>query len=685
MWAGAVLAGAGLVAAGCSYQLPSLAVSPAARPRSSVILAADGHQIATVHGPVNRQPVPLSAIPLILQKAVVATEDRGFWTEPAVDLGAVARAALADARTGRPEQGGSTIAEQYVKTELSPAGAPRTLAEKIREATLAYELERRYSRAQVLDMYLNAVYLGSGSYGVEAASETYFGRPVGQLDLAQAALLAGLIQAPSGDDPLTDPAAAARRRREVLDSLVSLGIVSPQAARAAGSAPLVETGPDSPSSYPAPYFVSDVEAFILSNRAFGPTEQARRHALYDGGLTIRTTLDLAQQAEAEQAIAHVLPGTASGPAAALVTLDPSTGAVLALVGGEDYFSRRPGSQLDLATQAARQSGSTFKPFVLTAALERGFSLSRLYPAPASISIPITGGTWSVHNYPGEPTGTMNLVSATVVSDNVVYAQLMMQVGPARVVSTAAALGITTPLGAYPSAALGSNAVNPLEMADAYATLIDGGVHHAPLMVTEVDSPTGRVLYRHRPDPRRVVSTQVAYTVDAVLERVVDEGTGVEARIGRPVAGKTGTTDNWNDAWFVGGTPQIVSAVWVGFPQAEKSMVPPTTPILVTGGTWPARIFQLYASVALADQPIVDFPNPPPPAARAIAGPAGVPVDHVVGFPVAVAESELARDGFVAEVRGVPSREYPPGYVVSQTPPGGAAAPGGSTVVLEVSH
>ncbi|MHB1911811.1 MAG: penicillin-binding protein, partial [Acidimicrobiales bacterium] len=373
-----------------------------------------------------------------------------------------------------------------------------------------------------------------------------------------------------------------------------------------------------------------------------------------------------------------------GPSAALAAVDPTTGAVTALVGGRDFYSGRPGSQLDLATQSERQGGSTFKPFVLTTALEHGIGLNQEFAAPARISIPITGGTWNVQNYPGEPVGTMNLVKATIFSDNVVYAQLMMRTGPSSAVSVAARLGITTPLQANPAAVLGTNPVNPLEMADAYATLINGGVHNSPFMVSEVDGPHGRVLYRHHRDPHRVVPAAVAYTVDGVLQQVVDQGTGVEARIGRPVAGKTGTTDNWADAWFVGGTPQLASAVWVGYPGAERPMVPPATPFQITGGTWAARIFQLYVSTALADQPVIDFPNPPSTAAAAIDGPAGLPVAAVVGFPVAQATTELDGEGFVVQTDTVTNGEYPPGYVVSQSPAGGVEAPGGSAVVLQVS-
>lgn len=701
---GALVAGlavAGLAAAGalagCSYRLPALTSAgtgasagpggSAGTAQSSVVLAADGSVLQTLHGPVDRRPVPLATVPAVLRQAVVATEDQRFWTEPAVDVRAVARAAVADLQAGRAAQGGSTIAEQYVKLRLEEGPGRRGLTDKIREATQAYELERHHPRSQILEDYLNAIYLGNGAYGVQAAAETYFARPVAQVDLAQAALLAGLIHAPSATDPFTHPDAATTRRREVLERMVHLGRITAAQASAAAREPLTRPVPSAPSTAPAagaPYLVDEAESFVLSDRAFGSTEGERSRALFAGGLRIHTTLDPRSQTEAETAVRRVLPATASGPAAALVALDPRSGAVVALVGGQAYGSGAPGSQVDLATQARRQSGSTFKPFVLTAALQAHIPLRRVFPAPASISIPVTGGSWRVRNYEGEPTGSMDLVQATVVSDNTVFAQLMMQVGPAAVVSTAANLGISTPLDAYPSAVLGTNVVNPLEMAAAYGTLADDGIYNPPFLVSEVDGPGGTVLYRHRSSPRRAVSSEVAREVVGVLEQVVDRGTGVKARIGRPVAGKTGTTDSWADAWFVGATPQLVGAVWVGYPSAEQPMVPPTTPFRITGGTWPAQVFQLFASAALANEPVIDFPPADPAALATISGPTGIVVPDVVGFPVGAATGELSRAGFVVATSSRSSGEYPPGYVLSEDPAGGTEAPGGSTVRLVVS-
>jgi penicillin-binding protein 1A len=431
--------------------------------------------------------------------------------------------------------------------------------------------------------------------------------------------------------------------------------------------------------------VADVERFIISDPHFGPTPEARRRALYEGGLRIHTTLDLKRQAEADAAVARVLPSGTDQPDGALASLDPRTGAVVALVGGRGFFSSDPTAQLDLATQSNRPSGSTFKPFVLATALDQGIPLSRTFDGPSSIDIPIAGGHWHVANYEGEPVGRMDLVRATVVSDNTVYAQLMMQVGPENVVATASRLGITTPLNAYPSAVLGTNTVNPLEMASAYGTLANDGLANPPYLVSRVEDPDGSVAYEHHPQPHRAVSEAVARTMDGVLQQVVDRGTGVLARIGRPVAGKTGTTDNWADAWFVGATPQLVSAVWVGYPQSERPMVPPVTPFSVTGGTWPADIWQQYSAQALASEPVIDFPSPPPTAGSAIAGPQGLAVPDLVGLPYDQAVQTLERAGFADRTSTEASAEYPPGYVIAQDPPAGTSAPGGSTVTITESR
>ncbi|MDP9071655.1 MAG: penicillin-binding transpeptidase domain-containing protein, partial [Actinomycetota bacterium] len=422
---------------------------------------------------------------------------------------------------------------------------------------------------------------------------------------------------------------------------------------------------------------------ILDDPRYGGTPQARRDLLLRGGLRVHTTLDVHKQAQAEEAVAKVLSRPDRDPTAALVSLEPATGFVRALVGGRDYYGDSPEAKFDLATQGRRPAGSSFKPFVLAAALEKGIPLSRVYDAPDTLRLPLTGRTWVVDNYEGDGgEGPMDLVEATVGSVNTVYAQLILDVGPAAAVATASRMGLTSPLSAYPSAVLGTNDVTPLEMAGAYGTLANRGAAVAPSLVTKVVARDGRVLSEHRPAPNQVLRRETADAEVGVLQRVVERGTGVGARIGRPVAGKTGTGQQWRDAWFVGFTPELVTSVWVGFPDAQRSMVPPATRIRVTGGSWPAQIWQVYTTAALAHVPVAPFPDAPRPLRPATA--VATRLGSVVGMPVAQAEQALDRSGFRAVRRPVPNEDYPPGYVVGQAPEAGTDQPGGSAVTLQVS-
>jgi len=670
------------LAAACSWQPRTLdSAAPAAPAESSQILAADGTLVTALHAEENRETVPLSQVPKSLRDAVVAIEDERFWQHQGVDTRAVGRALYADAREGTVLEGGSTITQQYVKNRL--VRPERTARRKVQEASLAYQLERRYSKERILELYLNTIYFGHGTYGVQAASHEYFGVDVDRLTLGQSALLAGIIRAPNRIDPYASADVADARRRVVLDKMVALGEISPASSAAAAAEPLVGRRVRQ-ERYPAPHFVERVKRLILDDPRFGPTPEARQDLLFRGGLRIETTLDLAKQAQAEQAVARVLSQPAHDPAAALVSLDPTNGNVRALVGGRDFFGGGPQSSFDLASQGRRPAGSAFKPFVLAAALESGIPLTATYDAPPRLVIPLPGQQWDVENYEGRGGGRLNLTDATVNSVNTVYARLILDVGPAEAVATAARMGITSPLLPYPSAVLGTNDVSPLEMASAYGTLANRGMAIDPTFVTKVTNKEGKVLYEHEASPRRAIEEATADAEIGVLRQVVERGTGVDARIGRPVAGKTGTGQEWRDAWFVGFTPDLVTSVWVGFPDRQVSMVPPTTRIQVTGGAWPAQIWQLYMSGALARTPVASFPVPRPEGSEAAAGVPERAVPSVVGMPVEQAEAALTREGFGAERRPRPSGDYPPGYVVAQTPPAGSSAPGGSPVVLDVA-
>ena len=650
----AVFAGVALVAGACAYTPRTVTPVLGGEAQSSKIFAADGTLVTTLHAEQNRELVPLDHIARPLQDAVVAIEDERFWHHGGVDLRALLRAARADARSGKVVEGGSTITEQYVKNTL--LDARRTVHRKLREASLAVQLEHKESKRQILEGYLNTVYFGNGAYGAQAAAGVYFGTGADHLTLAQAATLAGLIRSPAGFDPYTSPAAAMRRRDVVLDKLVALRWADRAAAvkaKATGLGVVPLAGP----RYPAPYFVEQVKRFVLDDPAFGPTATARQAALFRGGLRIHTTLDLTRQTEAERAVATVLSKPDQDPAGALVSLDP-------------------------ATQGRRPAGSSFKPLVLAAALLRGVPLSKTYSAPAHVVLALPDGrSWSVENYEDRAGGTMNLVDATVHSINTVYAQLILDVGPAYAVSVARRMGVASPLLPYPSAVLGTNDVTALDMATAYATIANRGMRVTPTFVTSVTSADGTALWQHHVERERALPTWVADREIGVLQQVVQRGTGVQARIGRPVAGKTGTGEKWRDAWFVGFTPDLVTSVWVGFPDAQRSMVPPTTRIRVTGGSWPAQIWQLYTGAALAQVPARPFA---PAEAGSLTPTEATQVPSVLAMPYDLAVSVLTDAGLRAVRVDVANGDYPPGVVLGQSPPAGATVEAGSTVTLEAA-
>ena len=685
----ALLLTVALAAGACSYTPTTLEVAEPDRAQSTKVFAADGTLITTLQSEENREDVRVADLPDHVTRAVLAVEDSRFYQHRGVDVRAVLRAARANARSGEAVQGGSTITQQYVKnTMLSP---DQSLDRKVEEAVLAVQLERQHSKDRILELYLNTIYFGNGAYGIQAAAGEYFGVGATDLTLAQAATLAGLIQAPSAYDPHDQPEAATRRRDAAIDRMEALGWLDEPEAAAARAEPLVLAAKTGQDRYPAASVVEQAKALILRDPRFGATFGERRELLFDGGLRITTTVDLGLQALAEESVARVRPPE-PGPEAALVSLDPRNGAVRALVGGRDFFGGGAHAKLDLATGGeGRPAGSSFKPLVLAAALEEGVRLDTLFPAPPEIDIPLTGEVWHVENYEGGgDLGEADLVQATATSSNTVYAQLIQAVGPADAVSAAARYGIRSPLQAYPSAVLGTNLVTGLDMATAYATFATRGLRIEPAFVTKVTRSDGTILYQHEHQQERVLQATVADQVTAVLQQVVERGTGTQARIGRPVAGKTGTGQEWRDAWFVGYTPELVTSVWMGYAEeGRRSMVPPATPIKVTGGSWPAQIWQLYTSAALADVPVTPFVAPTAPEVEeAPAGDApasSLPrVRSVVGLPVEPAEAGLTRDGWVVQRVDVPSDEYPPGYVVGQRPPAGTRAASGAPVLVEVA-
>ncbi|MDQ1394914.1 MAG: penicillin-binding protein, partial [Acidimicrobiaceae bacterium] len=668
-----------------------------ARPpaQTSWVTAADGTVITSLHADEDREVVMLGSMPKVLVDAVVAVEDARYWQHTGVDLKAVLRAVRANATEGRVVEGGSTITQQYVKNTL--VGNSRDAHRKLAEARAAWELERHYTKERILELYLNSIYFGNGAYGVQAAARQYYGVTVDQLTLPQAAVLAGVIHAPLATDPFLHPDVALARRREVLTQMVATGSIGPAEADAAAAQPLGLRVRPLEERYAAPYFVEQVKRFILDDPdhtgKFGATPEARRDLLFRGGLRITTTVDLARQAEAEDAVAKVLTDPDHQPSAALVSIEPKTGYVRALVGGRDFFGTTPQAKFDLAVQGRRPAGSSFKPFVLAAALEAGIPLDTQWDAPSHIDIPLPEPSheiWHVDNAENEATGRINLIEATVHSVNTVYAQLIMQLGPAKGVAMAARLGIESPLQPIPSAVLGTNDVSPLEMADAYATLANDGIRVPPTFVTKVAKTDGTVLYQEQHQQARVLDPVLTSIETAVLQQVIARGTGRAAALDRPVAGKTGTGEEWRDAWFVGYTPDMATSVWVGFPEAQRSMVPPLTPIKVFGGTWPADIWHRYMAAALAGQPPTPFPVPPSVQPGTAATTTTLPPGALVLVPVVVGLSEagakvlLAAAGMGFVHQDVPDDIAPAGTVVRQTPAGGTPSPPGTSVLLLVS-
>ncbi len=491
--AGAVLA--------VSRGTPPLATLQA-RPQSqdTVLYDSSGAVIARLHGVINRVIVPSAAIPETMKDATVAIEDRRFYEHHGVDFIAVARAAITDLLSGHIVQGASTITEQYVKNAY--LGRESGFLRKIREGVLAWELEDSWSKDRILTAYLNTVYYGDGAYGVQAAAQTYFHENVSQLTLAQSALLAGLPQDPAGYSPVYDPADALARRNLVLAAMRSQGYISAaQEAAALRLKVTVFASPPPSQNGPAEYFVQYVIDQLI--KRYGVSEAL------DGGLKVYTTLDRRMQHDALAAMKETLP---AGPAGALVSIDPATGFIRAMTTTLDWTT----TKFDLAWQAQRQLGSAMKPFALAAAVEEGANPATTYYTSQPLSIPLPfGQIWNVSTFSNTYAGTINLVQATWQSDNTVYAQLALDLGPQKIVAVAHAMGITSHLAPYPSIVLGTEVVNPLEVADAYATFAAEGIHHAPQAIASVVFPDGRVS-RARVIGKRVLPAGVAYVVDQIL-------------------------------------------------------------------------------------------------------------------------------------------------------------------------
>jgi penicillin-binding protein 1A len=679
--------------------LPATIPQPKALAASQVstVLDGDGEEIGQFREFEQNIPVKQEDIPEHLKQAVVSAEDRNFYSHGGVDVRGSVRALLADVRNQGVVQGGSTITQQYVKNAYTDK--ERTLIRKVREAILASQLDRQFEKDDILFKYLSNIYLGDGTYGVGAASESYFRKPVSQLTLSEAAMLAGLIPAPSRYEPRGSPEGAESKRMVVLQKMLEQGRISQQQFDEAapqkvwlavkGPAPPAATvvWPPSQQNTKFPYFVDYVGRYLVAK--YGPAK------VYKGGLRIQTTLDPETQAAAEATIADQLKGTKSPLEMSLVAVEPPTGYVKAIVGGRQFEE----SQVNLALGGCprvptdpkikvevrascwdgeavsgggrgRQPGSSFKPFVLATAFAKGYAPTKVYPAPGVFHVPgCKGPNCDIHNNEGEGGGSATLRTATVKSINTVYAQLVRDVGCKDAAEMAKKLGIEsawyspqfhTCSGNY---ALGVIDVSPMNMAAAYGVFANRGVRVAPTPVLKVIDADGKVLEDNsKPKGDRVLEEVVADNVTDVLRGVITGGTGTRANIGRPAAGKTGTGQNYTNAWFVGYTPTLSTAVWMGYSDSQS------TPLLrikgvsrVFGGTIPAQAWHNFMARALKNVPVTDFNQPAPIK------------------PLADALQRKARDGFDPGTKGkVEGTDEGGPYVIEPAPP--TATPPSTTTI-----
>jgi len=507
-----------------------------------------------------REPVPLETIPKFLKAALVATEDRKFYKHSGVDLKGIARAIIKDIKAGEFVEGASTITQQLSKTLFLTSR--KTLVRKIKEAILAFQLERRYTKNEILELYLNQVYFGSGAYGVQSAAKIFFGKSVGDLSLAECALVAGMPKSPSRYSPLVNPDLAIKRRNTVLMQMRDTDIISDAAYQQAVKEEFYTKGRKFMQSK-APYFVEYVKKILEDE--LGSTR------LYKGGLSVFSTLDYRLQLAAENAVSDGLTALADRmqkaqiadphPQGALISIELTSGGILSMVGGKDFHANR----FNRATMALRQPGSAFKPFVYAYAIEQGFAQNKkILDAPVVYKGTQDGKDWKPENFSLDYKGELTLRRALVISQNIPAVRLLEMLGPYSVAQFAHQLGIKSPLASDLSLALGTSEVTLMDLTSAYSTFPNKGEKIKPFGVLEVVDRQGRVIWRAKPQRRLVMSRVAAAIVTNMLEGVINEGTGRRARIlGRAVAGKTGTTDDYKDALFIGFSPSIIAGVWVG--------------------------------------------------------------------------------------------------------------------------
>jgi penicillin-binding protein 1A len=606
-------------------------------PERSLVFDSRGNQIAQFHAEQNRSQVALSQVPATLTSAILAVEDENFYSHSGVNVRGILRALVTNVEQGGVEQGGSTITMQVVKKLANTT--KRDFGEKLRQAVLASRLEESLTKDQILEMYLNLVYFGNGAYGVQAASEVYFGKNVQDLGWSEAALLAALIRDPNGYDPFQHPDLAIEQRRIALQRLVETGAITQAQADVEAFTPLPATpgnvgiDPSQTPDGPNAYFIEAVKQRLLDDPQYnlGAEPQDRSNALFEGGLRIYTTLSQPMQNQALDARNSTLPDgdpnglfTISGAGSvdvdatcpklhddeghckgtiAMVSVEPSTGAVREVVGGPGLTNWR----YDLATVAQRQPGSSMKPYVLATALEQGNTVYDTIDG-SQCSFPNPGGTPNPYVVKGEG-GVASLITQTAGSINCAYLRLGQLVGINNVIAQAQKMGVTSPLSSNISLPLGTSPISPLEQAGAYASFANDGVYNQPYFIDKVTDRNGKVLYEHQADPTRVMSVLSARQAVVALQAVVTGGTATKAKLAdRQAAGKTGTTEKHGDAWFVGFTPQLSTAVWMGSPEAAVPMNN-VGGINVFGGTFPALVWHNFYTEAMNGIDPVAFTPP----------------------------------------------------------------------------
>lgn len=587
--------------------LPSLEdLTPSPVAQTSKVYALDGSLLTEFHAVENREIIPFNKMSQNIKDAIVSIEDKRFYEHQGVDYIRIIGALIADIRHRDIVQGGSTITQQYVKNiYFSPE---QTIKRKINEAAISIQLERNYTKDKILEMYLNTINFGSGAYGIEKASQIYFGVHASNLTLSQAALLAGLPSAPELYSPFNNLEYARSRRNLVLKLMYEQELINSKDYLDALAEPIIlneklAVNTAGGSNRLAPYFIDFVKQQLYEKKFTD-------YDVFKGGLRIYTTLDISLQNKAEDAFSKVFPEEI-GPSYSLVSINPANGYIYALIGGKDYST----SKFNIATQGKRQPGSVFKPLVLMESINQHISPNNKFNPNGPITIEMEEGPdWIVDNYGGHKFGEeMSVIDATIHSVNVVYAQLVMKVGAVNVEKLCSNMEVYD-IGSNPAIALGGLeiGVTPLDISKIFSTLANGGFYNQPVCILKITDPQGNILYEYNPDVNeanhRVLEEPVSYYVTKILQRVINEGTGRGATIGRPAAGKTGTTSDFKDAWFAGYTPELTTVVWMGYPESSKTMEPINDRIIV-GGTYPADVWREFMLSALEEKPISDFNKP----------------------------------------------------------------------------